>query len=107
MMARATSVALGLWLMVSGALWPHVGAQRINATVVGASLAIAAMTAVGGERRWRQIRSAIGAWLVVSSIGFGETSTATFWNHALVGLALLASQNGGRGYDRRIFARRS
>jgi hypothetical protein len=85
---RIVSLVLGAWLFISAFLWHHSSAQFANAWIMGALVVLFSFMA----NRFAQARYAtagIGAWLFVSSFFLPRATTATSWNHVLVGLALI------------------
>jgi hypothetical protein len=101
MVTRVMDVALGLWLCVSAFLWPHGLPQFLNATVIGAAIAIDAAMALAGHERARIGNRALAVWLFVSNLLMPHTSLATAWNHALVAvlvflLSMVPTVHAGR-----------
>jgi hypothetical protein len=90
MRARFANAGLGFWLFVSAFLWPHGPAQLYNAWVTGMVVVTAAIAGMGGARWGRYLNAACGAWLIVSALFLSPAAGVTFWNHALVGLGLVA-----------------
>jgi hypothetical protein len=88
MVSRVMDVALGLWLVVSAFLWQHGLPQFLNATVIGAAIAIDAGMALAGHERARFGNRALAVWLFVSNLVLPGTTLATAWNHALVAVFL-------------------
>jgi formate hydrogenlyase subunit 4 len=101
--ARAINAVLGLWLFVSVFLWPHSRPQTITATVVGMLVVTAALAGLGGVRWARLVSAGAGGWLLLSALLLPIVSTATFWNHVVVGLAVGAL---GVSQDLRTFRHR-
>jgi hypothetical protein len=62
--------------------------QFHNAWIVGALVVAAALAGLAGARWGRLLNAALGGWLVVSALFWSRADLATFWNHALVGIAL-------------------
>ncbi len=86
--ARVANVVLGAWLFLSAFLWPHGGPQFHNAWISGTIIVTVAMAGLGGAQRARLVNSAVGGWLLVSSLLLGPITTGTFWNHVAVGVAV-------------------
>jgi hypothetical protein len=88
MVSRGIDVALGLWLVVSAFLWPHGLPQFLNATVIGAAIAIDAGMALAGHERARFTNRALAVWLFVSNLFLPGTTLATAWNHSVLAVVL-------------------
>jgi hypothetical protein len=86
--ARAINAILGVWLFTSAFVWPHGRAQFVNATVVGMLAVTLALLGLGGRRWPRLSNTALGGWLILSSLFLPRWSVATFWNHIFVGFAM-------------------
>jgi hypothetical protein len=84
MVTRVIDVALGLWLCASAFVWPHGLPQFLNASVIGAMIAIDAGAALAGHERARMGNRALAVWLFLSNLVLPGTSLATAWNHAIV-----------------------
>jgi hypothetical protein len=79
-----------LWLFASAFLWPHPRAQLHNAWVVGLLVVTLAVAGMDGLRWGRYLNAVLGAWLIISALFFSPAAGATYWNHTLVGIAILA-----------------
>jgi hypothetical protein len=101
--ARTINAILGLWLFTSAFVWPHGRAQFTNATVVGMLAVTLALLGLRGRTWPRLSNTALGGWLILSSLFLPRVSMATFWNHIFVGLAmaLLGASPGLRNLRRR------
>jgi hypothetical protein len=87
--ARLMNTVLGAWLFLSAFLWPHTPAQRMNAWVVGIAAVTAGLAGLGPSKFGRYVNAALGGWLVAAAVFLPHIRAATFWNHLLVGLALV------------------
>lgn len=87
--ARTANAVLGLWLFVSAFLWPHSRHQFVSAVVAGMFAVTLALFGMAGLAWPRYLNVMIGAWLIVSGLCLPRVSTATSWNHVLVGLGLV------------------
>jgi hypothetical protein len=88
MVIRVMDVAVGVWLCASAFLWPHGMPQFLNATVIGAAIAIDAGMALKGHERARMGNRALAVWLFLSNLLLPGTSLPTAWNHALVAVVV-------------------
>jgi hypothetical protein len=85
--ARSVNVFLGIWLVLSLAVWPHEPAQHTNSLIVGALVASIAFASVALP--WaRFLDAALGAWLVASIWVLHTTRADTLWNTLLVGVGI-------------------
>ncbi|MDB4935509.1 MAG: hypothetical protein JWP87_2481 [Labilithrix sp.] len=87
--ARASNAILGIWLIVSVYLWPHITRQVTNAWVVGVLTIVFAAIAAFVAPRARFANTALGIWLVFSTFVTGTISAATLWNDIFVGALML------------------
>lgn len=87
--ARGINIALGVWLFISAFIWPHSYAQFTNAWIIGVLV-----TAVAVISMWappaRFLNTALGVWLFISAFALPTISSATVWNHVIVGIAIFA-----------------
>jgi hypothetical protein len=81
---RVADAIVGAWLFASALLWPHSGPQVLNAWLCGDMVLLFALL---GHRRGPQV---IGLWLTTASVLLPSWHPATAYNHALVGLILIA-----------------
>ncbi len=83
--ARKMNLVLGAWLFVSGFLWTHTPADRVNDWFVGlAMVAFAVVALTAPAARW--VNTALSAWLFVAAFALPHVHAGTRWNEALVGL---------------------
>jgi hypothetical protein len=87
--ARVLSALLGAWLFLSGFVWDHTPAQRVNAWAVGVLFVAVALVALAASAL-RRINTALSAWLLASVWALPHASAATMWNDALVAVAVFA-----------------
>jgi hypothetical protein len=87
--ARFVNALLGLWLFLSAFLWPQPFQHRVFAWSLGIMVVTAALLAAGGVKLGRYLNAIFGAWLILSSILRPGLDRPTFWNHLLVGAALV------------------
>jgi hypothetical protein len=84
---HVVSIALGLWLFISGFLWPHGRAQQLNTWIVGLLIALVAFAAMS-EPRARAVSAALAIWLFISAFALPAAHVATTWNNAIVAVAV-------------------
>jgi hypothetical protein len=87
--ARVFSAFLGVWLFLSGFLWDHSDAQRVNAWAIGVLFVSIALVA----RAWDGVRwanTALSAWLLVSVWALPHVTAATRWNDGVVAVTVFA-----------------
>jgi hypothetical protein len=87
--ARAANAILGLWLFLSTFLWRHTPAQRVTGWVIGLIVVTAALAGLTGYKTGRYVNAAAGGCLMVSALLARGLDASTFWNHLVVGLALV------------------
>jgi hypothetical protein len=87
--ARAINAILGIWLFVSAFLWRHTYGETENAWVVGFFVVLMALGGLSGLGWTRYVNVLLGAWLIVSPLFVHVSSPFTYWNHAIVGAALI------------------
>lgn len=87
--ARVLNALLGTWLFLSGFVWDHTPAQRVNAWAVGA-LCVAVALVARAASPLRRVNTALSAWLFASVWALPHASAATLWNDAVVALAVFA-----------------
>jgi uncharacterized membrane protein len=84
------SVALGIWLMASPALFGATKTAAHSEHLIGAlivSMAIMALADVG--RALRFINVAFGAWVIAAPWLLGGATTRSTWNDAIVGALII------------------
>ena len=87
MWKRVTVVVLSIWVLFSGNLWPHNGPNQINNAAVGAGLFL--FGAISIRHEWaRYVTLALGLWLFAFTAFIRSDSPITFWNNAMVALAV-------------------
>lgn len=87
MWKRVAVVALSIWVLFSGNAWPHNHANRINNAAVGAALFL--FGAISIRHEWaRYVTLAMGLWLFAFTAFISHDSGVTFWNDAMVALAV-------------------
>jgi len=83
--ARAINVALGIWLVVSGAIFPQANDARLVSYLAGAAIAL-----VASLRRWRDgvryVNTALAVWLAFSPGGLFRLDSPAAWNVLAVAL---------------------
>jgi SPW repeat len=87
--ARVLNALLGMWLFLSGFMWDHAPAQRLNAWAVGMLCAAVALVALAASTA-RFTNTVLSAWLFASVWVLPHSSRATMWNDALVAAAVFA-----------------
>jgi hypothetical protein len=87
--AAGASAALGLWLIASAFVWTHSSVHHSVAWVCGATAVLFGLT--GLEQRWvRHANAAVGLLLLAAIVNVHPEHPATFWNHLLCGVGLIA-----------------
>lgn len=95
--ASGLDMLAGLWMIAAPFLLGYAGVATAmwNSVLIGAAIALlAGSREVGEGYRYAMpswINLLLGAWLVISpfALGFGAVPVA-FWNHVIVGLAVVA-----------------
>jgi hypothetical protein len=87
--ARIANIALGVWLFLSAYLWPHSGAQFVNAWICGIVAVIFAAAATRSPAV-RSVNTLLAVWLFISAWALPSIRVVTVWNHALVAIAMFA-----------------
>jgi hypothetical protein len=98
---RVAIMVLAVWVLFSGMAWPHTSANRLNNAIVGAGLLY--FGAMSFREPWaRYITLALGVWLFVFTALVSRSNPATFWNDAMVAVAVFVlSLLGGEGRKQR------
>jgi hypothetical protein len=102
MWKRVAILGLSGWVLFSGNAWPHTPASRFNNAVVGAGLLF--FGALSIRREWaRYVTLALGIWLFAFTALGSRGSPITFWNNAMVALAVfILSLAGGESQRRAL-----
>jgi hypothetical protein len=102
MTPRIFNVPAGIWLFVSAFVWPH-GAGQLGYTAICGALTVlfAILTSYYGWARYLTI--SVGVLLFVLAFAASPWGSATFWNNAIIGVAvtIAAFVNGGSEAVRR------
>jgi hypothetical protein len=100
MWKRVAIVVLSVWVMFSGNAWPHSPGTQLNNAIVGAGLFFFGALAMRHE--WaRYFTLAFGVWLFAFTAMASHASPITFWNDAMVAVAVFVlSLVGGEGKRR-------
>ncbi|SRR6266496_162356 len=102
MTARIFNVLAGIWLFVSAFALPHGPGQLGYTAICGALTVLFAMLTT--HYAWaRYITISVGVLLFVLAFAASPWGSATFWNNASVGVAVViaAFMNGGPEAARR------
>lgn len=100
---RAANIVLGIWLFVSGLLWPHSSAQFLNTALCG--IAIATVAFIGMKtQQVRFVNSAVSIWLFVSAFVLPTVTLGTAWNNAIVAVIAFVLSLVGRYGGRQVTA---
>jgi hypothetical protein len=87
MWKRIAVVVLGVWVMFSTNAWALTRPSQINNAIVGAGLFFFGVISIGHE--WaRYVTLALGIWLFAFAAFVSRGSAVTFWNDAMVALAV-------------------
>ena len=87
MWKRVFVVLLGVWLIFSAFAFPHPAGQVTNSWMVGGGLVV--FGALSTMYSWaRAVTVALAVWLFLYVIIGGRTDPLTFWNCAMVALAV-------------------
>lgn len=100
MWKRMAIVLLSGWVLFSGNAWPHSPANQLNNTIVGAGLFLFGILSI--RREWaRYVPLALGVWLFAFTVLVSGISSVTFWNDAMVALAVFVLSLVGGEHPRR------
>ena len=100
MWKRIAIVLLSSWVLFSGNAWPHTRANQLNNTIVGTGLFLFGILSI--RREWaRYVTLALGVWLFAFTVLVSGTSSVTFWNDAMVALAVFVLSLVGGEHPRR------
>jgi hypothetical protein len=86
-LARALTIALGVWLFISGALWVQPQSARIDNYLVGASIALIALLGTWFENA-RFANTILAVWLAFSTSGVFHLDGAPLWSDYLVAVGV-------------------
>lgn len=84
----AVQVAMGLWLVISGFLWPHTAEQFLIALFSGLLCCFFALKALGSQRPG-YANQLVALWLLVAVVLFPSLTRTTIINHVLVAAVVL------------------
>lgn len=85
--ARYANLILGLWLFTSAFMWPHSPPSRTNTWMVGLTIALLSISAIGAPAA-RFANTATAVWLFFSTITISHYSSDSLWNNAIVASAV-------------------
>jgi len=96
MWKRVAVMLLSIWVLFSVNAWPHPRANQLNSAVVAAGLFYFGALAIRHE--WaRYVTLALGLWLFLFTAVISHGGPITFWNDAMVALAVFVlSMVGGK-----------
>jgi hypothetical protein len=102
MWKRVAIVVLSSWVLFSGNAWPHSRANQLNNTIVGTGLLFFGVLSMRHE--WaRYLTLGFGIWLFVFTVAAGHISAVTYWNDAMIALAVfILSLLGGESPRRAL-----
>jgi hypothetical protein len=84
---RVAVVVLSVWVLFSGNAWSQTRANQINNAAVGTALFF--FGAISIRHEWaRFVTLALGLWLFFFTAFISRGSTVTFWNNAMIALAV-------------------
>ena len=87
MWKRVAVVVLSVWVLFSGTAWAHNRPNQINSAAVGAGLLF--FGALSMQHEWaRYVTLAFGLWLFAFTAFISSDTAVTFWNHAMIALAV-------------------
>jgi len=87
MWKRVAVVVLSVWVLFSGVAWAHNRPNQINSAAVGAGLLF--FGALSMRQEWaRYVTLALGLWLFAFTAFISGDNAVTFWNDAMIGLAV-------------------
>jgi hypothetical protein len=87
MLKRVAVVVLSVWVLFSGNAWAHSRPNQINSAAVGAGLLF--FGAISIRHEWaRYVTLALGLWLFAFTAFISGDNPTTFWNDAMIGLAV-------------------
>ena len=85
--ARIVNCLLGNWLRISGFVWQHVYAQRVNAWLVGVLIALVALASLSAPSI-RYLNTILAVWLFISPWALHGANRGTVWNNVLVAVVV-------------------
>jgi hypothetical protein len=90
MTTRIFNALIGIWLLVTAFMWPHLLAERI-VTIVAAVLTfvLALLSIYTGAARY--LNASVAVLLFLSTLVLPAITRATTWNNAIVAIAILAA----------------
>src|SRR5580765_4714178 len=99
MVKRVAVVVLSIWVLFSVNAWPHSRPEQINSAAVGAALFF--FGAISIRHEWaRWVTLGVGLWLLAFTPFIDRGSGVTFWNNAMVALAVFILSLLGCGRHR-------
>jgi hypothetical protein len=104
MWKRVAIIVLSVWVLFSGNAWGHSRPNQINNAVVGAGLFL--FGAISMKHEWaRYVTLALGVWLFVFTAFISGSGPVTFWNDAMIALAVFVLSLVGGERHRVVGAR--
>lgn len=97
---RLTTVALGLWVVLSSlVLWQRGTAISVNGWITGAVIIATSLLAIP-VANLRFVSTAAGVWLIASLFAWPDYSSPAVWNNAMIGAVVaLVSLVGPKEID--------
>jgi hypothetical protein len=93
------STFLGVWLIITAFLWPHVKGMTINTALMGIIVVVCSLLSIRFPVL-RYVTGAAGVWVAASLFAWNDYSPATVWNNCFVGAGIaLASLLGPEEAD--------
>jgi hypothetical protein len=93
------STVLGIWLIITAFLWPHVRGMTINTLLMGIIVVASSLLSIRVPVL-RYVTGAAGVWVVASLFAWQDYSPATVWSNCMVGAGIaLASLIGPEEAD--------
>jgi len=87
MWKRVAIIMLSVWVLFSGNAWSHDRANQINNAAVGAALFF--FGAISIRHEWASyVTLALGVWLFAFTAFISGGGPVTFWNNAMIALAV-------------------
>lgn len=84
---RVLNMLLGAWLFLSAFSWRHAPAAMTNTWIVGLLTVVFAIAATR-FKAFRLLNAGLAIWLFVSNWVLPLASRGTFWNNAIVAIAI-------------------
>jgi ABC-type transport system involved in multi-copper enzyme maturation permease subunit len=87
MWASWVNLILGVWLIISAFVWPHLAQAQINTWVLGVIIAGVALVSFAVPM-FRWVNALAAVWLFFSTFAVRHETVGTVWNNVIVAIVV-------------------